>query len=253
MPSFDINDRCALVTGASSGLGRHFARTLATEGARVAVAARRMEQLIALQDEIDAAGGRALPVHLDVSARASVEACVAKVEQEFGPIEIVINNAGVAVTKPIGQQTETAWDEVMNTNVKGAWLLVQEVVRRRLEDQRACSIINIASILGLVGAAQVPAYCASKAALINLTRSLTAEIARHGIRVNALAPGYIETDLNREFLTSEAGERLQRRIPARRFGVPEDLDGALLFLASDASRYVHGSVLTVDGGQTAAI
>lgn len=253
MPSFEINNRCALVTGASSGLGRHFARTLATEGARVAVAARRMEQLTALQAEIDAAGGRALPVHLEVSVRASVEACVAKVEQEFGPIDILVNNAGVAVTRPIGQQTETAWDEVMNTNVKGAWLLAQEVVRRRLEDRRACSIINIASILGLVGAAQVPAYCASKAALINLTRSLTAEIARHGIRVNALAPGYIETDLNREFLASEAGERLQRHIPARRFGVPEDLDGALLFLASDASRYVHGSVLTVDGGHTAAI
>lgn len=253
MPSFEIHDRCALVTGASSGLGRHFARTLAAEGARVAVAARRMEQLIALQAEIDAGGGRALTVHLDVSARASVEACVARVEQAFGPIDILVNNAGVTVTKPIDQQTETAWDEVMSTNVKGAWLLAQEVIRRRLDDRRACSIINIASILGLVGAAQVPGYCASKAALINLTRSLTAEIARHGIRVNALAPGYIETDLNREFLTSEAGDRLQRRIPARRFGVPEDLDGALLFLASDASRYVHGSVLTVDGGQTAAV
>ncbi len=253
MPSFDINDRCALVSGASSGLGRHFARTLATAGARVAVAARRMEQLISLQAEIEAAGGRAMPVLLDVSERASVEAGVAKVEQEYGPIEILVNNAGIAVTKPVGQQTETDWDEVMNINVKGAWLLAQEVARRRLEDQCVCSIINIASILGLAGAAQVPAYCASKAALINLTRALTAELARHGIRVNALAPGYIETELNREFLASEAGTRIQRRIPARRFGVPEDLDGALLFLASDASRYVHGSVLTVDGGQTGTI
>ncbi len=250
---FDINDRCALVSGASSGLGRHFARTLARNGARVALAARRMEKLMSLKGEIVAAGGRALPVHLDVSERPSVEACVAKVEGEYGPITILVNNAGVAVTKPIGQQTESDWDTVMGTNIKGVWLLSQEVVRRRLEDRTRCSIINVASILGMVGAAQVPAYCASKAALINLTRALTAEVARNDIRVNALAPGYIETDLNREFLVGEAGKKIKRRIPARRFGVTGDLDGALLFLASDASCYVHGSVLTVDGGQTASL
>ncbi len=253
MSLFDIKDRCALVSGASSGLGRHFAHTLATHGARVAVAARREGQLLALEAEIGALGGRVLPARLDVTDRDSVAACVAAVERDFAPIDILVNNAGVAITKPISEQTEADWDTVIDTNLTGAWLLAREVIRRRLEDRRTCSIINVASILGLTATARVPAYCASKAALINLTRALTAEVARHGIRVNSLAPGYIETDLNREFLAGEAGQKLVRRIPARRFGVPEDLDGALLFLASDASRYVHGSVVTVDGGQTASL
>lgn len=251
--AFDLSGRNAIVSGASSGLGRHFAVTLAAAGARVALAARRSELLGELAEEIRAFDARAMPVKLDVTDPQSVRDCVAAAETELGPISILVNNAGLAVTKPALNTEEADWDRVVDTNLKGAWLMAQETARHMAGLGHGGSIVNIASILGLAGVAQVPAYAASKGGLINLTRALAVEWARHGIRVNALVPGYVETDLNREFLASEAGEGLRKGVPQRRFGTVEDLDGPLLLLASDASRYMTGSLVTVDGGHSAAL
>ena len=188
---------------------------------------------------------------LDVTDSASVAACVATAETELGPISILVNNAGVTAFEPSLEQAEADWDRVIDTNLKGVWLMAQEVGRHMARLGHGGSIINVASIMGLGASGQLAAYCASKAAVVNLTKALAIDLARHGVRVNALAPGYVITDLNREFLTSERGEALKRRIPQRRFGQTEDLDGALLLLASDASRFMTGSVLVIDGGQSA--
>jgi NAD(P)-dependent dehydrogenase (short-subunit alcohol dehydrogenase family) len=248
---FDLNGKAAIVTGASSGLGRHFARTLARAGAKVALAARRVDALAELARQIEAFDGRAMPVALDVTDASSVRACVEAAETELGPISILVNNAGIARVDTALEVPEADWDRVMDTNLKGAWLMAQETARHMARMGHGGSIINVASILGLAATGQLAPYCASKAALINLTRALAVDLARDGIRVNALAPGYVETDLNREFLNSPAGEALKKRIPQRRFGRPEDLDGALLLLASEASRHMTGSVVVVDGGQSA--
>ena len=250
---FDVAGRAAIVTGASSGLGRHFALTLARAGAKVALAARRVEPLGALAKEIASFDGRAIPVGLDVTDAEQVRDCVATAETELGPISILVNNAGIAETKPALEVEEADWDRVLDTNLKGAWLMAQETARHMSRLGHGGSIVNVASILGLRGSGQVAPYCASKAGLISLTRALAIELARDGIRVNALAPGYIETDLNRDVLTGATGEAIRKRVPQRAFGQPEDLDGALLLLASDASRYMTGSVLVVDGGQSAAL
>jgi NAD(P)-dependent dehydrogenase (short-subunit alcohol dehydrogenase family) len=249
---FDLAGKAAIVTGASSGLGRHFARTLARAGAKVALAARRVDPLGELARQIEAFDERAIPIALDVTKSESVRACVETAETELGPISILVNNAGIARTAPSLEVSEADWDQVIDTNLKGAWLMAQETARHMAGLGHGGSIINVASILGLGAAGQLAAYCASKAALINLTRALAIDLARDGIRVNALAPGYIQTNINREYLTSTAGEALKKRIPQRRFGRPEDLDGVLLLLASEASRYMTGSVLVVDGGQSAA-
>jgi NAD(P)-dependent dehydrogenase (short-subunit alcohol dehydrogenase family) len=253
LQTFDLTGKAALVTGASSGLGRHAARSLAAAGAKVALAARRLEPLLALQKQIEAEDGRAIPLCLDVTDPVSVADCVKAAETELGPISILVNNAGIAVTKPALETSEADWDQVVDTNLKGAWLMAQAVGGQMARLGHGGSIINIASVLGLAATAQVPAYCASKGGLVNLTRALAVEWAREGIRVNALAPGYIETDINRDFLASSAGETLRKRVPLRRFGRPDDLDGALLLLASEAGRYITGSVIVVDGGQTASL
>ncbi|MDH3593908.1 MAG: SDR family oxidoreductase [Rhodospirillales bacterium] len=250
---FDLTGKAAIVTGASSGLGRHFARTLARAGAKVALAARRVDALAELARQIEAFDERAMPVALDVTDTESVRACVEAAETELGPISILINNAGIAHVDTALDLAEADWDRVMDTNLKGAWLMAQETARHMARLGHGGSIVNVASILGLAATGQLAAYCASKAALINLTRALAVDLARDGIRVNALAPGYVETDLNREFLTSPAGEALKKRIPQRRFGRPEDLDGALLLLASEASCHMTGSVVVVDGGQSAGL
>ena len=249
---FGLDGQVAIVTGASSGLGRHFALTLARAGAKVALAARRTDPLDELARRIEAFDGRAIPVPLDVTDPASVRACVGVAETELGPISILVNNAGVAVDKPVFDQDEADWDRVLDTNLKGAWLMAQEVARHMARLGHGGSIVNVASIMGLGGTSQLAPYCASKGGLVNLTRALAVELARHDIRVNALAPGYIETEMNRDFLGSEAGRALaKQRVPQRRFGRPEDLDGALLLLASKAGRYMTGTVLPVDGGQSA--
>lgn len=252
MPRFDLQGRIALVTGASSGLGLHFAGALAAAGASVAVAARRTDRLQQAVEAIEAAGGRALAVPADVTELASVRACFAAVEARWGTVDLVVNNAGAAVARPLLEQTEDDWDAVVDTNLKGAWFVAQEGAHRMVAAGRPGAIVNIASITGERVAGGVAPYCASKAGLIHLTRAMALELARHRIRVNALAPGYIETELNRDFLASTAGERLQARIPQGRFGRPEELVGPLLLLASDAGAFMTGSVLAVDGGHLAS-
>ncbi|MEN8196545.1 MAG: glucose 1-dehydrogenase [Pseudomonadota bacterium] len=249
---FNLEGQCAIVTGASGGLGRHFAKTLARAGAKVALAARREDQLKSVAEEIAAFDGRAFPVHMDVTQGDAVKAAVETVETELGPVTILVNNSGIVARKPIFEHEEADWDAVVDTNLKGAWLLSLEVARHMVKHDVAGSIINIASILGYDRvSSQVPEYCASKAGLVQLTKSMATELARNKIRVNAIAPGYFITDLNRDFLTNtEGGEALRSRIPQRRFGAPEDLDGVLLLLASNASSFMTGSVITVDGGHS---
>ncbi len=250
---FDLRGKAAIVTGASSGLGWRFALTLAKAGAKVALAARRLDRLGELARQIEAFDERAIPIVLDVTDPESVCDCVRTAETELGPISVLVNNAGIAAAGPALEHKLEDWDRVLDINLKGAWLMAQETARHMAELGHGGSIINIASILGLGGTGEVVSYCAAKAGLVNLTRALAIELARHDIRVNAIAPGYIETDINRDFLHSNAGERVKSRIPQRRFGQPEDLDGTLLLLASDASRYMTGSVLVLDGGQSAAV
>jgi NAD(P)-dependent dehydrogenase (short-subunit alcohol dehydrogenase family) len=245
---FQLKGRRALVTGASSGLGRHFALSLARAGASVIVAARSVDKLAETVAEIKAAGGEGLAVRLDVTDPASVRDGFDQIQAKLGVADVIINNAGVAVSRPLLQQTESDWDSVLDTNLKGAWLVAQEGARRLVEAKLPGSIINIASITGERVAGGVAPYCASKAGVIHLTRAMALELARHGIRVNALGPGYVQTELNRDFLASEPGERLKARIPQRRFGMPEELDGPLLLLASEAGAYITGSVIFVDGG-----
>jgi len=245
---FGLNGRRALVTGASSGLGRHFALTLAQAGASVIVAARSVDKLAETVAEIEAAGGKAVAVPLDVTDLASVRSGFDRIESAGGVADVIVNNAGLAVSRPLFEQTEADWDSVLDTNLKGAWLVAQEGARRLVAAKRTGSIVNIASITGERVAGGVVPYCTSKAGVMHLTRAMALELARHGIRVNALAPGYVQTELNRDFLASEAGERLKSRIPQRRFGLPEELDGALLLLASDAGAYITGSTVFADGG-----
>jgi NAD(P)-dependent dehydrogenase (short-subunit alcohol dehydrogenase family) len=250
---FNLSGRVALVTGASSGLGAHFAKLLAQQGAKVAIGARREGKLMALAAEIQKSGGRALPVVMDVTDGKSIDHAITEVETELGPIGIVVNNAGIALTAPALDIPESDWDSVIATDLKGAWLVAQSAARHMVRLNHGGAIINIGSIFGLQAAAQVPAYSAAKAALHQLTRALAVEWARHSIRVNALAPGYIETDLNRDFLASPAGAAILKRNPMRRAGEVRDLDGALLLLASDAGRYINGAILVVDGGHSIAI
>jgi len=245
---FSLASQVALVTGASSGLGRHFALTLARAGAKVALAARRTDKLEELAREIAAADGRALPVPLDVTDLESVNAAVDATETELGPVTVLINNAGIATTSAFIDQTDAQWRAILDTNLDGARRVAHAVAKRMVEHGQGGSIVNIASILGLRPAGGVSAYAAAKAALISLTQTMALELARHRIRVNALAPGYVETDINRDFLHSPAGQAMVKRVPLRRFGEPADLDGALLLLASGAGRYMTGGIVVVDGG-----
>jgi len=245
---FTLAGRVALVTGASSGLGRHFALTLAQAGASVAVAARRADRLAELVAEIRALGREAWAVRMDVTDAASVKVAFDELAAQAPVPDIVVNNAGVAVSRPLLEQTEADWDSVVETNLKGAWLVTQEAARRLVAAGAPGSIVNIASITGERVAGGVAPYCASKAGLIHLTRAMALELARARIRVNALAPGYVVTELNQDFLASNAGEKLRSRIPQQRFGRVQDLDGPLLLLASEAGAFVTGSVLAVDGG-----
>jgi NAD(P)-dependent dehydrogenase (short-subunit alcohol dehydrogenase family) len=252
LPSFALAGQIALVTGASSGIGRHLAELLAAAGAKVALAARRVDRLAQAAREIEAAGGQCLPIACDVTRSDSVATAVATAERELGPLGILVNNAGVVVAKPVLRHTEEEWDYVLDTNLKGAWLMAREFAQHLVDRQRPGRIVNIASVLGVRTIASVPSYSAAKAGLIHLTRVLAMELARHGILVNAIAPGYVETDFNRDFLRSEAGKKLEARIPLRRVGQPDDLDGTMLLLASPAGAYITGAVIAVDGGHGVA-
>ena len=252
LPSFGLGGQVALVTGASSGIGRHLADLLAAAGAKVALAARRVDRLAEAAREIEATGGECLPIACDVTRSDSIAAAVKTAETELGPLTILVNNAGVVVSKPVLQHTEAEWDYVVDTNLKGAWLMAREFAEHLIARQRPGRIVNIASVLGVRTIARVPSYCAAKAGLIHLTHVLAMELARHGILVNAIASGYVETDFNREFLRSEAGKKLESRIPLRRVGRPDDLDGAMLLVASPAGAYITGAVIAVDGGHGVA-
>jgi NAD(P)-dependent dehydrogenase (short-subunit alcohol dehydrogenase family) len=245
---FNLAGHTALVTGASSGIGHHIALTLAKAGARVVVAARRVDRLDALVKEIEQLGGLGYAVSLDVTSAASVTACFDAIEAQGLLADIVISNAGVTVAKPALEQTEQDWDQVLDTNLKGCWLVDTEAARRLVKQKMPGSIINISSILGERVAGAVVGYSASKAGVIQFTKSLALEFARYGIRVNAILPGYVVTDLNSDFLASEAGKKLQSRIPFRRFCQMSDMDGPILLLASDAGQAMTGTSLAVDWG-----
>lgn len=246
---FDVRGKVALVTGASSGLGENFARRLAAEGAIVVAAARRAERLEALVAGIAAAGGRAHAVRLDVADPASVEAAFAAAAKVAGAApDIVVNNAGIAQAKPSLELSEQDWRSVMGTNLDGAWRVAQAGAKAMVAAGKGGSIVNTASVLGLRVASHLLAYAAAKAALVQLTKALALEWARYGIRVNAIAPGYIETEMNRGFFATEAGQAVVKRVPQRRIGLASELDGALLLLASGAGSYMTGSIVVVDGG-----
>src|SRR6185369_8784046 len=243
---FDLSQEVVIITGASSGLGRHFATTLVKAGARVALVARRRERLEELVAELPK--GQATAIAANIADRPTIIDIVANVTREIGAPTILINNAGIADHQPALELTEADWHHVMDTNLTGAWELAQLCAKSWVAENRPGNIINIASVLGFRVAGRSLPYAISKAGLIQMTKALSLEWARYQIRVNAIAPGYVETDLNRDFFSTEAGEALIKRIPQRRLGTPADLDGALLLLCSAASSYMTGSVITVDGG-----
>jgi len=245
---FSLNGRVALVTGASSGLGNHFARVLAGAGARVVAGARRAERLDALVDDIAGAGGEALAVTLDVTDGDSVTRAFDAAEQAFGTVDVIVNNAGVADARWFLDIDEDGWDRMLDTNLKGVWRVAREGCRRLVEAGKPGTVVNLSSVLGLGVQSMQSHYSASKAGVAHLTHAMALELGRHGIRVNALAPGYFKTEMNEDFFDSERGQKYIKRTPARRLGRVEELDGPLLLLTSDAGSFVNGVVLPVDGG-----
>jgi NAD(P)-dependent dehydrogenase (short-subunit alcohol dehydrogenase family) len=242
---FDLTGRTALVTGGGTGLGRRFALTLAHAGADVVLAARRREPLEETAVEIRGLGRQARCVSLDVADAARVATAFT---DEIGAVDIVVNNAGAAGPGTLLDLDEATWDRVMDVNAKGAWLVARAAVRGMIERKSGGSIVNVASVLGLAVQKWTANYPASKAALVHLTRAMAVDWARYGIRVNALLPGYFATEMSAAYLESDAGQAMLKRMPMRRLGDAAELDGALLLLASDASRYMTGSTICVDGG-----
>ena len=246
-----LHGRTALVTGAFGGLGLHFARVLAAHGARLALAGRRIDLGRSVAAEIGAAVGRPDDVRayaMDVTDADAVGATLAKIAGDLGVATIVVNNAGTVARAPSLELGEAAWRDVLDVNLSGVFRVAQASAREMVKAGSRGSIVNIASILGLRVRTQVAAYAASKAAVVQLTQALALEWAEHGIRVNAIAPGYFETDINRDLLRSPVGQAIVARIPQQRVGQVAELDGPLLLLASDASSYMTGAVIPVDGG-----
>ncbi len=245
---FDLTGRVALVTGAGTGLGRGFAMTLAEAGAGVVLCGRREGPLAEVAERIRGAGGRAQPVTMDVTDSASVAAAFDSAEAAFGCVDITVCNAGVAQPAFAMDLAEDDWLKTIEVNLNGVWRVAQESAKRLAAHERAGSIVNISSILGHRVAAAVAPYAASKGAVEQLTRALALEWARYGIRVNAIAPGYIATEMNQEFFETPPGQKMISRIPQKRLGDIDDLAGALLLLASEAGRYITGTTIAVDGG-----
>ncbi|MGA7432499.1 MAG: glucose 1-dehydrogenase [Xanthobacteraceae bacterium] len=250
---FDLHGKVAMVTGASSGLGLRFAQCLAENGAAVALVARRVDRLKALAAQIEKAGGKAVPIEADVRDRAAMAQAFDAAEALLGPVTILVNNAGVAHSGRAVEMPEDEWRRVLSVNLDAVFFCAQEAARRMLAAGKAGAIVNIASVLGLGVGKGAVAYATAKAGVIQLTKAMALELAFKGIRVNAIAPGWFVTDLNREYLEGEAGAKLKREIPIGRFGEEGDLDGPLLLLASDAGRFVTGATIVADGGQIVAL
>ena len=247
-----LDGKVALVTGASSGLGERFAELLGGAGAKVALAARRTDRLDALKAKLAKGKVKAHAVAMDVAKLDSIRAAVAEVERTLGPIDILVNNSGVSVTKRLVDHDESDYDLVMDTNLKGAFFVAQAVAKSMIEAKRPGRIINIASAGGIRPLARIGVYCMSKAGVIHMTRAMAVEWGRYGINVNAVCPGYIETEINREHWQTDAGRKLVEMLPRKRVGKPEDLDGLMLLLASDASHFINGASIVADDGLTAA-
>jgi NAD(P)-dependent dehydrogenase (short-subunit alcohol dehydrogenase family) len=250
---FDLAGKVALVTGASSGLGVRFAEVLAENGASVVLVARREDRLAALRDKIGKAGGRAVSVEADVRNRNAMQAAFDAAEKAFGTVTILVNNAGVVHAGRAVEVAEEDWRRVLSTNLDAVFYWAQEAARRMLAADKGGSIINIASVLGITPDNGVVSYATAKAGVIQMTRTMALELAFKGIRVNAIAPGWIETEINSDYLASERGAAMKRKIPMGRFGQTRDLDGPLLLLASDAGRYMTGATIVADGGQVVAL
>jgi 3-oxoacyl-[acyl-carrier protein] reductase len=251
---FDLTGQVALVTGASSGLGWRFAEVLAARGAKVVLAARRIERLEELKVNIERAGGQAHCVALDVADKDAIAAAFDEAEKVFSTVTLLVNNAGMAIQKMALDTTDKDWRRLMDVNLDSVWNCSREAAKRMIAAGRPGSIINVASVLGLRVAGSLSVYAITKAAVAQMTKALAVEFARFNIRVNAVAPGYIRTEINQEFLDSPASEAMIKNVPQRRFGQPSDLDGTVLLLASaKAGGFMTGAVVVVDGGQTLPI
>jgi NAD(P)-dependent dehydrogenase (short-subunit alcohol dehydrogenase family) len=254
--NIDLSGRVALVTGASGGLGAQFARTLAKAGAGVVLAARRTERLKTLRAEIEAEGGDAHVVTLDVTDHDSIKAAVARAETEMGAIDILVNNSGVSTTQKLTDVMPDDYDFIMNTNTRGAFFMAQEVAKRMIARSKGEApgtytggrIVNVASMAGLRVLSQIGVYCMSKAAVVHMTKAMALEWGRFGINVNALCPGYIDTDVNHHHWQTDAGQKLVQMLPRKRVGKPQDLDAVLMLLCANESHFVNGAVIAADDG-----
>ncbi len=252
-PIFDLTGKVALVTGASSGLGVRFAEVLAENGAAVALVARRTDRLAALKSRIEASGKRAVAIEADVCDRAAMRRAFEAAEQAFGTVTILVNNAGVVQSGRAIELAEEDWRRVLATNLDAVFFWAQEAARRMLAAGKGGAIVNVASVLGITPDNGVVSYAAAKAGVIQVTKAMAIELAFKGIRVNAIAPGWIVTEMNRDYLASERGAAMKKKIPMGRFGETRDLDGPLLLLASDAGSFITGATIVADGGQVVAL
>jgi NAD(P)-dependent dehydrogenase (short-subunit alcohol dehydrogenase family) len=254
--TIDLSGRVAFITGASSGLGAQFARTLATAGAAVVLASRRVEKLKDLRATINGEGGDAHVIELDVNDHDSIKSAVAHAETEVGSIDILVNNSGVSTTQRIQDVSPDDFDYMFNTNVKGAFFVAQEVGKRMLARATGSApgsytggrIINVASMAGLRVLPQIGVYCMSKSAVVHMTKAMALEWGRFGINVNAICPGYIDTEINHRHWQTEAGKKLIQMLPRKRVGQPQDLDALIVMLCSDQSHFVNGAVIAADDG-----
>ncbi|RZT93707.1 SDR family oxidoreductase [Rivibacter subsaxonicus] len=254
--SIDLSGRVALITGASSGLGAQFARTLSQAGAAVVLAGRRVERLKTLRAEIEGAGGDAHVVGLDVTDMTSIRSAVAHAETEVGAIDILVNNSGVSTTQKLTDVGEEDYDHIFDTNTRGAFFVAQEVGKRMIARAKGAApgtftggrIVNIASMAGLKVLGQIGVYCMSKAAVVHMTRAMALEWGRYDINVNAICPGYIDTEINHHHWSTEQGRKLVEMLPRKRVGQPQDLDTALLMLCAKESHFINGAVIQADDG-----